>query len=221
MTAALLQLRAGIKAHIAEDPTVIIPMRCPLVSDGFGGQVRIGPAEAQGKARVRLQHESGSVQTNGVRPSGLDTDLSLYVLTDHRSPLEEGDSFDALGHIWTVGPINGFRRHGGLYKTEAPLTKGTAVPINIPGDLAAEALSASEIDLSWTDVGAVNTYSIERKTGSAAFAVVGTAAAGALVFHDSGLEPATLYVYRIRALSGTVFSAYTLEASATTEEQPS
>ncbi len=125
MTAALRQLRDGIKAHIAEQPTVITPMRRALEANDFGGFSRTGAESAQPKARVRLQHESGSVQSNTVVPSGLDTNLSLYVLTDHRAPLLEGDTFGALGFTWTVGPINSFSRHGGVYKTEAPLVKGT------------------------------------------------------------------------------------------------
>jgi hypothetical protein len=196
-------------------------MRCPLVSDGFGGTVRSGTTVAQAKARVRLQHESGSVQSNRVGPAGLDTNLSLYVLTDHRAPLEEGDTFEALGFTWTVGSVNSFSRHGGIYKTEAPLVKGSAVPVTIPLSFAAEALSDTEIDLTWTDTGAVNTYSLERKTGSGAFAVIASPAAGALIYHDTGLTAETAYVYRLRAYSGAIPSAYTDEVTATTEEMPS
>lgn len=220
VTPALAQLRAGIRAHIAEDPTVITPMRCPLIDNGFGGQVPSGTPEAQPKARVRLQHESGSVQSNSVKPSGLDTNLSLYVLTDHSAPLEEGDIFEALGNTWTVGPVNSFSRHGGVYKTEAPLYKGTVVSVTIPGAFAAAAISDTSIDLTWTDTGAVNTYSLERKTGAGAFVIIASPAAGALVFHDTGRAPLTAYTYRLRAYDGTHYSAYTAEASATTEATP-
>jgi hypothetical protein len=217
MTPELEQLRAGVRAHILESPTVITPIRMPLVDDGFGGQTRSGTPEVQPKARVRIQHESGSVQSNRVGPSGLDTNLSLFVLTDHRAPLEEGDTFEALGFTWTVGALNPFARHHGLYKTEAPLSKGTPVPVTIPAGFLAAAISDTAIDLTWSDTGAVNTYSIERKTGSGAFAVIATPAAGAIVFHDTALTPETTYVYRMRAFAGAVPSAYTLESSATTE----
>jgi hypothetical protein len=218
MNAALRQLRVGIRCHIFEASTVITPMRRALVDDGFGGQIPSGTASAQPKARVRLQHESGSVQSNTVKPAGLDTNLSLYVLTDHRAPLEEGDTFSALGYTWTVGPVNSFSRHGGVYKTEAPLVKGSAVPVTIPGAFAALAISNTEIDLTWTDTGAVNTYQIERKTGEGDFALIASPAAGALVFHDTGLESETEYTYRMHALSGAIPSAYTEEASATTDQ---
>jgi hypothetical protein len=220
MTPALRQLRDAIKAHVAEAPLIITPMRRALADNGFGGQVPNGNPAAQAKARVRLQHESGSVQRNGVKASGLDTNLSLYVLTDHRAPLEEDDTFEALGWTWTVGPVNPFYREGGIYKTEAPLSKGSAVPITIPGAFASLALSDTAIDLTWTDTGAINTYSIERKTGTGAFAIIATPAAGVLIFHDTGRSPSTTYTYRMRALSGAIPSAYTLEVSATTEATP-
>jgi hypothetical protein len=220
MTPAVRQLREAQKRHIAEDPVVITPMRCPLVDDGFGGQARSGTPEAQPKARVRMPHESGSVQENGVGPTGLDTNLTLFVETDHSAPLEEGDTFEAYGFTWTVGPVNPFRRDGDLYKTEAPLTKGSAVAVTIPEDFAAEAVSASAIDLSWTDIGSVNTYWIDRKAGSGAYLNIVTPGAGVLVFHDTGLDPATTYTYRIRAYNGVAYSAYSAEVSATTEAAP-
>jgi hypothetical protein len=127
MTPALSQLRDGVRAHIAESPTIVTPMRHALVANGLGGFDRTGALAAAPRARVRLQHESGSVQTNRSGPTGLDTNLSLYVLTDHRVPLIAGDTFEALGFTWTVGPVNSFSRHGGIYKTEAPLVKGMAI----------------------------------------------------------------------------------------------
>lgn len=217
MNAQLDQLRAGVTAHIAEDPTVITPMRQPLISDGYGGSIRSGAAVAQARARIRIQHESGSVQGNQVGPSGLDTNLSLYVLTDYRAPLQEGDTFTWAGFTWTVGPMNAFRQRGGVYKTEAPLVKGTAVPVTIPEDLAAAAVSASAIDLTWSAVGAVDSYSLERRKGNGSYLEIITPAAGVLLFHDTGLEAATVYTYRIRAYNGSTWSAYSAEVSATTE----
>lgn len=221
MSPAIQQLRDGVAAHIAQSPTIIIPMRMPLIDDGFGGQVPSGTPSAQTRARVRIQHESSGVQKDAVVASGLDTSLSLYVLTDYNAPLQEGDTFAYLGFTWTVGVVNPFYWNGYLYKTEAPLVKGTAVPVTIPLAFTATADSDTEIDLAWTDEGAVNTYSIERKTGSAAFAVIATPAAGARAYSNTGLAALTAYTYRIRAYSGTTPSAYSDEATATTEEAPS
>jgi|GEM_PF-2727191 len=222
MNAQLRQLRDGTRAHIAEFSTIITPMRYPLAADGFGGMAPDTSATpvAQPKARVRLQHESGSVPTNSVKPSGLDTNLSLYVLTDYSAPLIEGDFFEALGFTWTVGPVNPFPATGSLYKTEAPLVKGSAVSVTIPLDFLATEKSSTTIDLTWTDTGAVNTYWIDRKAGTGAYINIVTPGAGVLVFHDTGLTPETTYTYRIRAYNGTTYSAYSAETSATTEATP-
>ena len=214
---ALRQLREGVKAHISEQPTVITPMRKPLVSDGFGGVIRSGTAEAQDACRVRLQHESGSVQKDSVGPTGLDTNLTLYVLTDYRAPLEEEDEFEALGSTWRVGVVNAFARHGGIYKTEAALIRGTSVGVTVPENFTAEAVSDDEIALTWEALGTVNTYSIERRNEEGEFEVIGTASGATRSFSDVGLEPETEYTYRMRAYSGTKPSAYTIEVSATTE----
>jgi hypothetical protein len=124
MTPALRQLRDGIASHIAESPSVITISRYPLIDNGFGQMVKdTASIPYVFKSRVRIQHESGGVPKNSVTPAGLGTSMSMYVLTDHRSPLEEGDTFEAEGETWTAGPVNKFRKHGGIYKTEAPLIK--------------------------------------------------------------------------------------------------
>jgi hypothetical protein len=216
----LRQLRDAQKRHIADDPTNVTPMRCQLVSDGMGGQVRSGTAEARPAVRVRLAHESGSVQAVSVGPAGLDTNLSLFVETDYRAPLLEGDTFDAFGFTWTVGVVNYFRKGSQVYKTEAPLVKGSAVAVTIPQEFAAEVKSSSAIDLSWSNVGAVNSYWIDRKAGDGAYLNIVTPGAGIFLFHDTGLSPSTTYTYRIRAYNGAAYSAYSAETSATTEAAP-
>jgi hypothetical protein len=118
-----MQLRTGIAALIAEDPTIVTPTRKPLVDNGFGSQVRAGTAVPQEKARVLLSHESSMVPATKETPAGLGSNLSMYVLTDYHAPLLEGDEFSALGASWTVGPINTLRYLGYAYATEALLTK--------------------------------------------------------------------------------------------------
>jgi hypothetical protein len=214
---SLTQLRDAITVHIAEQPTIITPLRRPLVADGFGGYKRSGTQEAQAKCRVRLQHESGSIQKDSDVSTGLDTNLTMYVLTDYKAPLEEFDEFEALDSIWRVGVVNIFIRHGGRYKTESQLIRCREVGVTIPDNFSAESVSSSEILISWDAVGETNTYSIERKNEEDMFEVVGTASGATRSFSDVGLDPETEYTYRMRAYSGTKFSAYTSEVSATTD----
>jgi hypothetical protein len=216
MTSRLAQLRAARRDVIRIDPVIITPLRPALVDDGFGGFMPSGDPVARSSIRVRISHESASVQGNGQTPAGLDTSLSYFLIADYAADLAEKDTFAWDGHYWTVGPVNAFRIDGAVFGYEAPITRGTEVPVTIPADLVAEAKSATTIDVTWTDTGAVNSYSVERKTGSADFAVVASPAAGVLVFHDTGLTSGTTYVYRMRAYDGNAFSEYTGEVSEAT-----
>lgn len=70
-----------------------------------------------------------------------------------------------------------------------------------PFDLKGEALSESEIKLTWTDraqneIG----YEIERKEKSGNYAKVAALGPGSTEYCDLGLSPSTMYTYRIRAL---------------------
>jgi chitodextrinase len=90
-----------------------------------------------------------------------------------------------------------------------------------PTNLAASAVSSSEIDLSWTastDNVGVTGYLVERCPGAACsnFAQVGTTSN--TTFNDTGLSPGTSYSYRVRATdAANNLSDYSNVASATTQ----
>jgi DNA-binding beta-propeller fold protein YncE len=87
-----------------------------------------------------------------------------------------------------------------------------------PTDLKAEAGAAARIDLSWSHSGPADGFAIERKSAAsgAAFVPLIELPAGTPAYGDTGLEPATLYVYRLRALGPGGFSAHSNEAAAMT-----
>ena len=93
-----------------------------------------------------------------------------------------------------------------------------AAPIN----LAASAVSSSQINLSWTDNSSNESgFKIERKTGSGGtYAQIATVGAGVTSYNDTGLSESTAYYYRIRATNGSGDSAYSNEANATTPASP-
>ncbi|HYG73713.1 MAG TPA: PA14 domain-containing protein, partial [Planctomycetota bacterium] len=99
-----------------------------------------------------------------------------------------------------------------LYPVGAPPTPG------VPGSLSANAVSKSQIDLTWTDTANnENGFKIERKTGAAGtFAQIGTAGANATSYSDTTVAPDTTYYYQVRAYNGSGDSAYSNIASATT-----
>ena len=81
-----------------------------------------------------------------------------------------------------------------------------------PGDLAAQAMSTSEIKLTWTDRSDDEEgYSIERMDGDSAFVEVDTVSADIVTWTDTGLEECGHYSYRLRAYNGLDFSLYSDE----------
>lgn len=86
-----------------------------------------------------------------------------------------------------------------------------------PGNLTAQAISSTEIRLSWTDNSTNETaFRVERKLRGGTFKVVMTLAAGTTSAVSTGLQPATEYVFRVRAGGEGGNSAYSNTASATT-----
>ncbi len=89
-----------------------------------------------------------------------------------------------------------------------------------PSNLAATAISTSQINLSWTastdNVGVTN-YLIEQcVAASCTFAQIGTSTG--TTFNSTGLTPGTGYSYRVRATdAANNLSAYSNTANATTQ----
>jgi fibronectin type 3 domain-containing protein len=86
-----------------------------------------------------------------------------------------------------------------------------------PTNLAANAASASQINLTWTaSTGNVTSYLIERCLGAGCtnFAQIGTSTSAS--YSDTLLAASTTYSYRVRATDGTYLSGYSNVASATT-----
>ena len=91
-------------------------------------------------------------------------------------------------------------------------------PPSAPTGLTATAASSSRINLSWTDNSGDETgFRIERKQGSGSFSQVGTVGADVTTYASTGLSASTAYTYRVRAYNGVGNSAYSGQASATTQ----
>jgi formylglycine-generating enzyme required for sulfatase activity len=104
---------------------------------------------------------------------------------------------------------------GATLSGEVP--RPTAVsPPAAPAKLAARGVSATQVELAWTDPGASTTgFVVERKRGTR-FEVLATLPRATTAYLDRDLDPETLYIYRVRALGKDVHSPYTPEAEVTT-----
>jgi hypothetical protein len=110
--------------------------------------------------------------------------------------------------------------------TQDNVTLSTSTSVNAPNaptGLSANAISSSQINLTWTDNSTDETgFIVERSLdGSTGWTQVGTPAANATSFNDTvGLSPSTQYFYRVRANNAGLQSANSNNANATTQAAP-
>jgi len=102
-----------------------------------------------------------------------------------------------------------------LARADVAATAGSAAPTN----LTAAAVSPFAIDLAWEDNSSIETgYQVERKTAiNGTWALVATTSANAMYLRNGSLWSGTEYVYRIRSASVLGPSAWSAEATATTQ----
>ena len=92
----------------------------------------------------------------------------------------------------------------------------TGVPPTKPTGLTAQAVSASQIDLTWTDTSDNETgFKIEEDSGGG-FSQIDTVGANITHYHRTGRASNTNYLYRIRAYNVSGNSSYSNTANATT-----
>jgi subtilisin len=97
------------------------------------------------------------------------------------------------------------------------------VPPAAPANLAATAVSSTQINLTWTD--SDNTeqgFKIERCSGvdCTGFAQIATVGANVTSYSNTGLTASTSYSYRVRAYNAAGDSGYSNTASAVTQAAP-
>jgi hypothetical protein len=87
-----------------------------------------------------------------------------------------------------------------------------------PSNLVATAASDHQVNLGWTDNSSSETeFRVEARTGSAgSFTDIGGVGANAIGASVTGLDPSTLYNFRVRAHNATGYSDYSNIAAATT-----
>ena len=86
-----------------------------------------------------------------------------------------------------------------------------------PSNLTTTVVSSSQIDLSWNDNESNETnYEVSRSIDNSTWTTIATIAADSTTYSDTGIDPSTLYYYRIRATTSTNRSAFSNIDSATT-----
>jgi FtsP/CotA-like multicopper oxidase with cupredoxin domain len=98
---------------------------------------------------------------------------------------------------------------------------GTPPPPTVPADpsgLSANAVSSSQINLSWTDNAAdEDSYQVEQSTDGVNFSIIAVLSADSASYSGTGLTESTEYFYQVNASNAAGDSGYTNTASATTQ----
>ena len=87
-----------------------------------------------------------------------------------------------------------------------------------PSPLVADAISATQVKLDWTNVANESSYEVQRSTNGSTWSTINSPAANATTYTDAGRTASTLYHYRIKAVGdGDTYlnSAYTSDTATT------
>jgi hypothetical protein len=110
---------------------------------------------------------------------------------------------------------------GGFYT--APPAPPTLTAPAAPSNLVADAVSGSEIFLTWSDNASnEENFQLERCDGKGKcrmFTLLASPGVNAVSFMDTGLSPASQYSYRLRAVNSFGDSAYSNVAKARTSRR--
>jgi subtilisin family serine protease len=123
-----------------------------------------------------------------------------------------------LNGVDAIPTLTGKLLMGGRINANKSINASAGDPPVSPSDLAAEAVSSSQVSLAWTDQSTDESgFKIERKTGlGGTYSGIPAAGADGESYRDTGLSAATTYYYRIRAFNSSGDSDPSNEATATT-----
>jgi len=97
-----------------------------------------------------------------------------------------------------------------------PVAVSTLAPPAAPGAVAAVVLTATSVRVSWTDLCAYETgYRVERSLDGVTWTQVALLAANTTSWTNYSLAAGTTYYFRVRAVEGSTFGAYSEVATVT------
>ena len=138
--------------------------------------------------------------------------------------------FISLNHLGSIIlDVNGntldakFLRENGEVWDYFRIVKGTGAPVlpAAPTNLAANTVSSSQINLTWTDnANNESGFRIEQSTDGTNFTQIATAGSNAVSLSVTGLSASTTYFYRVASFNSAGDSGFSNTASATTSAPP-
>jgi hypothetical protein len=130
-----------------------------------------------------------------------------------------GDNYALLDGNWDSTPVS-TKKQQMLASIQFKLAPATPTATNPPGKLSANAVSATEIDLTWVasstpDV-TYSVYSSSTAKFSPSAAALIASGLTAIAYQDEGLHSSTAYYYYVEAVAAAIASTPSNNASATT-----
>jgi hypothetical protein len=172
-------------------------------------QINLTWADSDSETGFRIERCTGAGCTNFAQIATVGANVTSYSNTG----LAASTSYSYRVRAYNAAGDSGYSNTASAETQAAP-----ALPL-APTDLAATAVSKSQISLAWTDNATNETgFYIERCKGSTCtnFARIATVGANVTTYANTGLSRNTAYRYRVRAYSAGGNSAYSNIAGATT-----
>jgi hypothetical protein len=100
----------------------------------------------------------------------------------------------------------------------SPTNTDTSPAMLAPTSLSSNAVSSTQVDLTWTDnsAGLETSFQIFRRLGTGTFKLIGTTGANVTSYSDTAAQPGRSYEYRVRAASGNDWSSFSNSLPITT-----
>ena len=179
-------------------------------------------AEAVSSQQIRLKwRDNSAYETGFLLQRTVDGFASIFEIT-----LEAGiTEYDNIGldpDVTYSYRIRAKNSVGFSDFSNVASAKTWPVTLQAPSELKAQALVSNQIHLSWVDRASdEDGYEVQRALGEGnAFRVIASLEAGAVSYVDTGLDPETVFSYRVRATKGADTSDFSNVASTETLPGP-
>lgn len=179
------------------------------------------------RVAIKATHpRRGDLEAFLTSPSGTTSRLFIRSASDFESDLDWTFTSNAFwGEIpagtWTLRILDTQEgEEGTLESYQVVARMGEPIDPNLPlapSELAADEPTETSLELAWRDNSRNETgFEIQRKAPEGVFQTIGRVAANVTAFSATGLEGATAYAFRVRALRGTNASRWSNVAFGTT-----
>jgi hypothetical protein len=177
-------------------------------------------ASAESSSRIRLEWNASSGSVSVYRIQRRLSIGGTYAVVDSvdggKTDYRDADLLPATGYTYRIqacgpGGCSGFSNEA------SATTQVLDQPPGLPGDLTAERVSSTQVQVSWTAPGGQTSYDLRRRTGTGGgWDFEQTLPGDATSWLNTGLSPQTTYQYQIRACSAAGCSDYSSPVTVST-----